>query len=140
MKLLYPCTTEEALNLLRTKLRPDLLRRDASRAVTFYTDRELAQHKAIEQRRQGKEKSEEMALVVIELDDPGLFAEVCAAETTTPSRLQKADGTVVLNSRSQDVLSRNAKLGLMVVPGTENWLATYGGRAPECGVGIGPWK
>lgn len=140
VKLLYPCTTEEALNILRTKGRPDLFRRDASGAVTLYTNRELAQHKAMELRRQGRERIGEMALVIIEVDDPALFAHLCPAEQTTPSRLPKGDGTVLLHTRGQDVLSRNARFSLEIVPDTENWLATYGNRAPECGVGIGPWK
>ena len=133
MKLFYPANRETALNILRSKLRYDLVRRDESGNITCHTNREDARREANELRVQ----KDEMFLVVIEFD---AASTIITADVLGQLERTKANKpTVSLNSGAQTTLSQVANFSLEIVAGTEDWLATYGNRAPECGVGIGPF-
>jgi len=143
LQLFYPVTREEGLNILRAKLRLDMVRRDASGSITCYTDRGLARRKAVERSTQHAGTREEMFLVVLEVKDPELVRELTrddAAGYTRFGRWLNEDETLAINSEGQNLISKQGSFSLEIVPGTEDMLATYGGRAPECGAGIGPWR
>lgn len=139
LRLYFPADRETALNLLRSKLRYDLVRRyDASGNFTCFTDREAAQRRAHELQR----LKSEMFLVVIELEADRQRIEVLISQSQSRDAMISHEDkfTLTFNADAQNTLSCEARFSLEIVPGTEDWLATYGNRAPECGVGCGPYS
>lgn len=134
LRLFFPTDRETALNMQRSKLRYDLVRRsDTSGSFTCYTDRTEAQQKALENR----VLKAEMFLVVIEFEGS---AERIEALVSQAKNSQEGLSALTFNGEAQNLLNCEARFSMEIVPGTEDWLATYGNRAPECGAGCGPWS
>ncbi|GEM_PF-3038793 len=144
MQLFIPVSKDEGLNILRVKFRPDVVHRDQHGNLTCYTSRHVAQRRALECTCAAAGKRE-MFLIVINMTTPGIIADLRHERPVerVPLATWEAEDTVSLSSQAQDLLSREegTAFSLEIVPGTEDfYAATYGGGAPECGAGVGPWR
>lgn len=144
MMLFYPVSLEQGINILRVRLRPDVVRQDSNGNITCYTTREAAQRKASAHVASGRSK-QEMFLVAIEVSTPGIMADLRRERPIerAPLATYKADNReiVLLSQVAQDMISKQGRFSLEIVPETEDlYSATYA-MAPDWSLGMqGPRK